>query len=262
MSDLGVLVLSCDRYRGLWDLFFTRWERFWPECPYPVYLLSNQIDYDRTGVSTVKTGKDLDWSSNLLNVLDRLPQDNLLLMMEDAPLDAPVDGLAFERMYKRFQNEGLNYLNLKASPAPNGVCDIEMGELLPGSLYRTALIPCIWKKDVLKKLAIRGETAWHFEILGSERSDHIPKFWSTKSPSFSFLHCIVRGKLDRRAARILMENGELQSLGFPIMTLREQISLRLRELRSRIFTILIPSRLRRDLRGYFYRNIVGKGRIV
>lgn len=262
MSELGVLVLSCDRYSSLWDLFFTRWEKFWPKCPYPVYLLSNQIDYERTGVTTVKTGEDLDWSSNLLNALDQIPQDNLLLMIEDAPLDAMVNSAAFEGLYRRFQNEHLNYLNLKASPAPNGVIDAELGDLLPGSLYRTALVPCVWKKDILKMLAIRGETAWQFEILGSERSDRIPNFRSTRHPFFSLLHCIIRGKLDRRAAQKLMENGELQTLTFPIMTLREQVSLRLRELRSRIFTILIPSRLRRDLRSFFYRNIVGKGRIV
>lgn len=262
MSKLGVLVLSCDRYSSLWNLFFTRWERFWPECPYPVYLLSNQIECERSGVITLMTGEDLDWSSNLLSALDQIPQDNLLLMMDDAPLNATVDGLAFERLYKRFQNEGLNYLNLKSSPAPNGIGDAEMGELLPGSLYRTALIPCIWKKGVLRNLAIQGETAWHFEILGSERSDQIPNFRSMRYPFFDFLHCIIRGKLDRRAAKILMNNGELQLLDFPIMTLREQASLRLRELRSRMLTILIPSKLRRGLRVFYYRYLVGKGRIV
>ncbi len=262
MNNLGILVLSCDRYYSLWDLFFSRWERFWPECPYPIYLLSNQLEYKRLNVLTLKTGEDIDWSSNLLNVLDKIPEDNLLVMIEDAPLDALVDGTAFERLYKRFQNEQLNYLNLKASPVPDGFSDTEMGELLPGSLYRTALIPCIWKKDILATLAIRGETAWHFEILGSERSDNLPNFRSLHRPFFNLLHCIIRGKLDRRAADSLLKSSELQNINFPIMTHYEQILLLAREIRGRIFTTLIPSKLRRKLRAYLYGKFIGKGRVV
>lgn len=262
MSDLGVLVLSCDRYHSLWNLFFSRWERFWPECSYPLYLLSNQLDYERSGVTTLKTGEDLDWSTNLLNVLEQIPQDNLLLMIEDAPIDAMVDGADFERLYRRFKKESLNYLNLKSSPAPNGLSDADMGELNPGTLYRTALVPCLWKKEVLKALLIRGETAWHFEILGADRSDHFTNFRSTRQPFFRLLHCIIRGKLDRRAAKKLQETGELQEIGFPIMSRREQTSLHLRELRSVIFSVIVPSRLRRNLRTFYYRSIVANGRIV
>lgn len=262
MTDLGVLVLSCDRYRDFWDLFFSRWERFWPECPYPVYLLSNQVDYERSGVATVKTGEDYDWSSNLLIVLDQIPHNNLLLMIEDAPLNAMVDGIAFEKLYKRFLDEQLNYLNLKASPPPNGLKDTEMGELLPGLLYRTSLVPCLWKKDVLKSLAVRGETAWHFEILGAERSDRFLNFRATQRPFFSLLHCVIRGKLDRRAARVLQSNGELHALDFPVMSHREQTLLKIRELRGRIFKLLVPSIFRRNLRAFYYRRLVGKSRII
>jgi hypothetical protein len=261
VNNLCILVLSCDRYCGLWDLFFTRWERFWPSCPYPVCLITNQMEYDRPGVITIKTGDDIDWSTNLLKVLEGIPQENLLLMIEDAPLDSMVNGQDFARLYGRFQLEDLNYLNLKSSPAPNGVCDIDMGDLLPGTLYRAALVPCLWKKQVLKSLAIRGETAWHFEILGSERSDEFSNFRSTRRPFFKLLHCIIKGKLDRRAAQKLRKNEELQLIDFPLMTLGEQYSLYLRECRSYIFNILVPSMLRRSLRTIYYRLISREGRI-
>jgi hypothetical protein len=262
VSDLGVLVLSCDRYRGLWDLFFSRWQRFWPDCRYPIYLLSNSVDYDRPGVITVKTGEDRDWSTNLLTVLDQIPHSDLLLMIEDAPLSQQVDSKAFDRLYERYLKEGVNYLNMKAAPPANGSLDDEMGEVLPGSLYRTALVPCIWKKDVLKALTVRGETAWHFEILGANRSDQFPNFRSLRRPFFGLLHCVIRGKIDRRAAAVLQVNDELRSLGFPVMSRSEQLSLRLRELRSLVLTRLIPSKLRRSVRSFVYSRIIGSGRVV
>lgn len=254
MSDLGVLVLSCDRYNSLWDLFFSRWERFWPECPYPVYLLSNQINYIRPGVSTLKTGKDIDWSSNFLNALEQIPQGNLLLMIEDAPLDSMVDTKVFDRLYGRFHNERLNYLNLKSSPAPNGITDAEMGDLLPGTLYRTALVPCLWKKDILKHIVIHGETAWQFEILGADRSDHFLNFRSTRRPFFRFLHCIIRGRIDRRAWKVLQRSNELNNIDFQVMTRSEQIKLVAIEIRSNIFNLIIPDRYKKYIRKIFKKN--------
>jgi hypothetical protein len=76
------------------------------------------------------------------------------------------------------------------------------------------------------------------------------------------LHCVIRGKIDRRAAAVLQVNDELRSLGFPVMSRSEQLSLRLRELRSLVLTRLIPSKLRRSVRSFVYSRIIGSGRVV
>lgn len=262
MRDLGIVVLSCDRYNSLWDLFFSRWERYWPDCPYSIYLICNHMKYDRPGVQAIRIGDDLDWSSNLLSVLDKISHENLLLMMEDAPLDKLVDGGKFSELYNRFKLENLNYINLKASPKFDVQQDEDIGVLLPGTLYRAALVPCLWRKCVLQSLLIQGETAWQFEILGSERSDRFDKFMSLKKPLFCLLHCIIQGKVDRRAARKLSLMNEMNKINFPVMTVFQQFLLMVRELRSLVFFLVVPTSMRRNIRELYYKYIVGDGRVV
>jgi hypothetical protein len=252
MSAPAVLVLSCDKYSGLWDLFFSRWERYWPDCRCPTYLLSNTKLYARDNVTTLCTGEDRDWSSNLIFALDRIQADDILLMMEDAPLNAMVDDQAFTRLFARYQREGMNYLNLKAEPRPRRP-DHELGELPSGSLYRAALVPSLWNKSVLRQLLVVGETAWQFEIAGSQRSDRFPGFFSVRREFFGLLHCVIRGKLDLRAARVLERSGEIAALGFPSMTFSEYLDVRVRESRGLLMRTVVPVQWHRRLRSLYYR---------
>ncbi len=42
-SELAILVCSCDKYADVWEPFFKLFFKFWPDCPYPIYLLSNYL---------------------------------------------------------------------------------------------------------------------------------------------------------------------------------------------------------------------------
>lgn len=44
-ADVAVVVASCDAYADLWEPFFRLFRRYWPDCPYPVYLGSNFRTY-------------------------------------------------------------------------------------------------------------------------------------------------------------------------------------------------------------------------
>ena len=38
MQDMCILVVSCDKYADCWTPFSDCMRKFWPDCPYPVYL--------------------------------------------------------------------------------------------------------------------------------------------------------------------------------------------------------------------------------
>lgn len=249
-KELAILVLSCDKYSELWDLFFNRWKKYWPDCNYPLYLLSNISLYQSSGVINLNTGIDVDWSSNLMISLDMIEEENVLLMMDDAPLNAMVDNDEFSYFIKYFLDKKLNYLNMKSSPKPNNNLDQKIGELLPGTLYRTAIVPCLWKKNILKDLLITGETAWSFEIAGSERSNKFQGFNSTINPFFNLMHCVIRGKIDRRVWKELKKNGEEKNLKFPIMSIEEQINFMYRQLVSKLFNMIVPNKYKKNIRKF------------
>lgn len=256
MSSLAVLVLSCDRYQPLWDVFFGRMGRFWPDCPYPVYLLANHARYVGPGATTLAVGEDRDWSSNLLTALDSVQEPRVLVTMDDAVLNAPVDTARFRGWEEVARQLDVDYLNMKASPRPpRGTSG--MGVLPSGTHYRAAVALSIWKVEALRALLLPGETAWQFEIRGSRRSDVMPKFYALSRPFFSIVHCIIKGRLDPRAARALSPT-ELAGLdGFPEMGSIEYSMLRIREARSAVLNLL-PASVRRSARDWYFGSVVGR----
>src|SRR3989338_3266453 len=73
-TDTSVLVVSCDKYQDIWKPFFTLFFRYWHDCPYPIYLGSNQRIYADQRVKTIAVGDDKDWSSGFRKMLEQIPQ--------------------------------------------------------------------------------------------------------------------------------------------------------------------------------------------
>src|SRR5262249_11393787 len=49
----AILVASCERYCQAWRPFFTLFQRYWPDCPYQVFLGTDRGSYP--GVSMIET---------------------------------------------------------------------------------------------------------------------------------------------------------------------------------------------------------------
>lgn len=253
--DVAVVVISCDKFSSLWTLFFDRFSRFWPDYCGQMYLISNHMAFEREGVKTICVGDDRDWSSNLEIALSQIHEDNLLLMLEDAPLDRPVDHSGLIQIFADFSEQNFDYLNLKASPRPkNAPIDSGYGRYPANLMYRAALVPCLWRKAVLHDLLVPGETAWQFEIRGSKRSNSYERFFSVREPVLHFLHCVIQGKLDRRAALKLNSTGEIEALNFPVMSKREYRKLRLKELRGNLFA-RTPSWMANVIRKFYFKHV-------
>lgn len=47
---IAVLIVSCDKYSDLWDPFLRAFDRYWPDCPFTVSLLSSHIHLERRGI--------------------------------------------------------------------------------------------------------------------------------------------------------------------------------------------------------------------
>ena len=56
MNDVTVLVNTSDGFADCWQPFFKLFSTFWPDCPYPIVLNTETLDYSFEGVElrTVK----------------------------------------------------------------------------------------------------------------------------------------------------------------------------------------------------------------
>ena len=254
-EDLAIIVLSCDKFSSLWPLFFKRYEQYFCHDFANVYLLSNHADFRQEGEQRIgvrRVGEDVSWSSNLRRMLETVNEDNLLLLMDDAPFSNLVDINRFRVIYERFKSRAMDYINLKASPAPNKNVDDELGELVPGTGYRAALVPSLWKKATLLRLLKDDESAWQFEVYGSTRSDAFDGFYSVNRPLFEFDHIVIKGKIDRRVFSKLMLAGEHEGLDFPVMTQSEFIIERVARIRSKLINCVLPNSVKSQLRRMKY----------
>jgi hypothetical protein len=169
---VSVVVSSCDGFSDCWGPMFYGINKYWEDCPYPVYLITNSKDFQAERCNTLRVGEDRGWSANLLSVLERIDTPYVLYLQEDYWITRPVDTAAIASYVALMDGRGINYLRLMASPPPDSEYphDRRLGALAPDSEYRNNLQAALWRKSVLRELIDPAESPWEFEIKGNERS--------------------------------------------------------------------------------------------
>ncbi len=183
-----VIVSSCDAYSDAWHPFFTLFFRYWPDCPFVVYLISSEKKYPDSRVNSLQI-EDKKWASNILEVLGKINTPYVLYMQEDYFLQKIVDTTKILELVEKMRAWQAGYIRLIPSPKPGRLFEAEssLGVILPGSLYRTSLQGAIWSTETLKKLLRSGESGWDMEKYGSERSNGLPElFLSTYKPILDY----------------------------------------------------------------------------
>lgn len=214
-NDVTLLVVSCDTYQDLWHPYFHCLFKYWPDCPYPIFLGSNEFEYSDPRIKSILVGPDKDYSSNLLAMLDRIETSWLILWIEDLLLSAPVNTVRLTNLIALAQNQKIGYLKLSANTPWSFSKDKtqEMGPMPEGIKYRATIGLTLWKKDVLIRLLRPGESAWEIERNGSIRSNSfIEPFYclstNVKSnPPISFVNAAIKGLWNRDALPFLKKEG-------------------------------------------------------
>lgn len=175
MNDRGVAILisSCDIYADLWKPYFTFFFRYWPDCPFPIYLVANDLEYEDERVITLRLGSDHGWAGNTRRALEQVQSPYVLYTHEDFFLNRSVSNTRILQLLDYMKLCGAGYLRLYPSPGPDEVCadNPEVGEIKKGSEYRTSLQAAIWKREVMLSLLVDGESPWQMERNGSLRSN-------------------------------------------------------------------------------------------
>lgn len=251
-QSVAVLVVSCDKYADLWQPFFDLFFRYWGDCPFLVYLLSNTATVDIVGVRGLPVGPDASWSDGLLRALAQIEEDYVFLFLEDLLLTAPVDTAAVETVLGWFISSQGNYIRLNGFPPPDVALTDNVGMVARGTIYRTATVLSVWRRQMLAELLRPGESAWDFETAGSVRSEAHEGFYSTRRNYIPALNAIIKGKWQRTALR----KTKSLCLGFevgarPILNRREQAVLWLR-IRGNRLLYWAPVAWRKPIREFVF----------
>lgn len=192
-----VLVASCDAYADVVPGFEFFWQKYWPDCPFEVVLLTENLpETEGMFQRVIRVGVGLNWSQCLTRALEQISTPYVMFLCNDYYLNAPVDTTQIgKRLSQAIQ---LNAVNLRLIPNPptKHVFDASLGLLE----YRKQTAYCIstqtgfWNREFLLGLLSKTASAWEFERRGSYLvADETRPILATMTREFPFLDVIHKG---------------------------------------------------------------------
>jgi hypothetical protein len=182
----AVLVASCDSYKDLWDPFFRLMQIYWRDIPYPVYLntetesfQSSQygLDVRVLNLEPKHKVKKVAWGGRMMSVLERIPEEYVLLMVEDFFIRDHVRTDLIEKIIDLMEADPtIASFQLSGTGSHVDLPVLERGKLpfsyhlIPKDGWRTHFRPTVWRKSILLKWLRPFESIWGFEAHGSKRA--------------------------------------------------------------------------------------------
>lgn len=211
-NNCAVLVSSYDGAHDLWQPFFTLLFRYWPDCPFPVYLISNYQRYEDQRVASILIGKDKEWATNIKRALKQIHTPYVICMLDDFFLEKMTDTKYINSLIEFMQEKKIGYISLFPTTAPTDgpfPSDLSLVEKSKG-FNRVALQAGLWDKNILSELLKDGENAWDMEIEGSIRSNNIEApFLTVKEPAIYYnpRTAVIRGKWNYDVVKFCKREG-------------------------------------------------------
>lgn len=172
MSDVAIIVGSCDKYHFAWPPFCHGLNKYWPDPPWPVYIVTNHLDAPCG--QTLKIGDDPGWTGMVRTALQTINKPVVLWMADDAWLTAPPDTQAMMDWADIILRDEADYIRLTMStndPADETYPGDPRLFIVPARYeYRASLMPALWNVETFLSLLRDGESTWSFEIQGSKRA--------------------------------------------------------------------------------------------
>lgn len=186
MSSVAVVMFTVDHYHPAWPPFCHGFHKYWPDCPWPLKVVTNHLDAPCG--ETVKVGDDLGWCSNAIHGLDKIRASTVVLTCDDFWLAGPVDTGAMrdfvayvqhgDAVYIRLWTEGRAKQDIAFEPDPR------LFIFAPAEKHRASIQCSIWKVDDFRGLLKHGESCWNFEDHSRERSGGSLKYLCVKSNEY------------------------------------------------------------------------------
>jgi hypothetical protein len=170
-SDFALLILSCDKYSDAWDPFFSLFRKFWPECPYKVYLATNELKPEYSGVQIIASGAPKNWSDDTLAVLHQIPEKYVIVLLEDYFLNNKPDILWLQKCLSIMHSENAAFLRLASFRKDHFdmyAFDViqqhpDFGVTRKSAPFLINLQAGIWNREKLISYIKPGESPWDFE---------------------------------------------------------------------------------------------------
>lgn len=217
MTKIAVLVSSSDNTRDVFDRVYARFDRLWPDCPWPRYVGLTRMPQEPTinGFRPVAAGEEAGWRHELRRQVAELPSDitHILLMLDDFLLYERVDTAAIENFCTAAMARGVPYARLQPVSRSLLVSAVrriwawasgrEMHPLSSSEPYYSSLQSTLWRRDHLVACLTLPNSIWDFEHIVPLGGGH----YASTQHLLRYRHVVERGKWLNDAAAIFRRAG-------------------------------------------------------
>lgn len=218
MNNTAVVILTCKKYKQLWGPFFILLDKYWADCPFKIYMVSDYEKYEHEKVSAIEIGQDLGFTNNLLFGLNKIVENNIIYFQEDYLFNNYFDTQRIENCIAHMADFNVSCLRLVPCPGPSSSWEhsTDFGVLQKGDQYRISTQTAIWNKEYLKSMLVPGESGASFEMMGTKRSylrnETLLSVWRDSAdypggPTPYFISAVTRGVWEDGALELLKKEG-------------------------------------------------------
>ena len=160
------LILSCDKYSSLWELFFHFYEKYYPDHP-ETFLVCESLECPYCETLNISSQV---WSVRFREALAALDDDQVLVLLDDFFIRKRVDSKRIEKL--RFTDDIISY-NFELSWRKPALKLKEWDVQFNNQIYLNSCQPTLWDR---MKLIERLDGEW------------TPQEWETLKIDSPYIH--------------------------------------------------------------------------
>lgn len=215
---VAVVVSSSDNTIDVFTRVFPSIDKFWPGCPYEMYVGLNAQPSPFTRTRVVRA-EPTEWRKELACQLRQISQEWVILILDDFLFLAAVDQRRVGALVRRCLDQDWSYLRL--IPLDRSMfarwahritrTRSQTVELIPsGYPYYSSLQIAVWKKSHLLQQLEATRGIWDFEHLESATQVHRAV---VENAYLKYRHVVEKGRWLPDAAALLARVGLDSALG-------------------------------------------------
>ena len=172
---MSVIVCGYDKYAKLWSTFKHGFDKYWPDCPWERYFITNFMNGPR-GFKTIKTLVETSWSNKAIRALMQIKTDIIFWMMEDCWHPGPVDTETMVKFYDlMMKNPNIDHIRFvppflsDGTIHPEHECsgptpyDSRLWYFKQSAEWRASIMAPFWRRTSLLNYLKEGRSVWQFE---------------------------------------------------------------------------------------------------
>lgn len=176
MSDITLVVSSCDKYEDAWYPYFELLKKYWPEHPEKIALITETKQYSTEGlnIKTYNYPESYTWSERLYRTLEAIDTRYIIFSLEDffllnyvkqEKIDKCIEWMEEDNNIAECRLYGTDIPELQKTDKYD---DFYIADA--GMAYRVDTQVALWNKEALMSFIDLSETPWQFEKNASIRS--------------------------------------------------------------------------------------------